>query len=133
MASVSRASISFITFVWRAPARSRHPHQGVQEDQADGSAERRDQRGPPGDGEGETDVDDRRHQLRAHLRQVEIGLGGAVRLGRDGVRDGADRQARVIAPARGEQRPQQLEAQVGGGERDRVADPLVGERAAGPP
>ena len=57
-ASVSRASMSLSTLVWRVPRPERHPHQGVEEDQAEASAERRDQRGPPGDGEGEAGVDE---------------------------------------------------------------------------
>ena len=106
--------------VWRRPACPDMRTRALSTQQRCDAGEGGKQGRLPGDGQREPGVEERLHDERRDLREVVEGDRGAVRLARHRRRDRADGLARVVGPARGEQRAQQIQPQIGRGPRDGV-------------
>ena len=92
---------------------ARDPDQPLQQDQQQRPGDRRRHARLPGDRQGDAEIDQRVEQHRRHLGAVLEGLGRALRLGGDGVRQPPDRLLQVVAPARRHDGADQRQAQVG--------------------
>ena len=119
--SVRRSITSRSSRVWRAPLRRVRWISRSSAATPSAPAATADQRHPPGRGERDARIDDEGDRLGDHGGAVQERLRGALRLGREGVGEGAHRLAREVRPARGEQGADQAQPQVGRHLRHRVA------------